>query len=235
MGKSVKPRAAPSPIPHTPSRKAAGLLGGTFDPIHFGHLRLAEEMGEVLGLETVHILPAGQPPHRGQPRADARHRLEMARRAVAGNPRLVLDDREIRKASPSYSVETLAALRSELAPEAALTLFMGADAFIGLTSWHRWTELLDLAHLAVAHRPGFPSAVWEDALPEPLRKLLATRRAEQPADLGSRPAGLIHLHAITQLDISASQIRQRALRGQSLRYLLPDSVIDYINENRLYV
>jgi nicotinate-nucleotide adenylyltransferase len=198
-------------------------------------LRLAEEMGELLGLDEVRILPAGHPPHRGQPRAAARHRLEMARRALAGNPRFILDEREIHKASPSYSVETLTALRGELPPDTPLILCMGGDAFMGLTTWHRWQELLDLAHLAVAHRPGFFSAVWEDALPEPLRKLLATRRCEQPAELTDRPAGKICFHAITQLDISASQIRERALRGKSLRYLLPDGVIDYINENHLYV
>jgi nicotinate-nucleotide adenylyltransferase len=215
--------------------KAIGLLGGTFDPIHFGHLRLAEEMGELLGLDEVRILPAGRPPHRGKPRATSRDRLEMARLAVAGNPRFVLDVREINKASPSYSVETLTALRREFPAATPLILFMGGDAFMGLTTWHRWEELLDLAHLAVAHRPGFSSAVWEDALPESLRRLLATRRCEQPADLMAKPAGLIHLQAITQLDISASQIRERVLRGKSLRYLLPDSVIEYINEHRLYV
>lgn len=215
--------------------KPVGLLGGTFDPIHYGHLRLAEEMGELLGLEEVRILPAGRPPHRGQPRVAAQHRLAMARLAVAGNPRFVLDEREIHKASPSYSVETLTALRGELPAGTPLILFMGADAFMGLTTWHRWQDLLDLAHLAVAHRPGFTSAVWEDAMPEPLRRLLATRRCEQAAELSEKPAGLIHLHTITQLDISASQIRERALRGRSLRYLLPDSVIDYIQENHLYV
>ena len=212
-----------------------GLLGGTFDPIHFGHLRLAEEMGELLGLAEVRIVPAGLPPHRGHPRASASHRLEMVRRAVADNPRFALDEREIHKASPSYSVETLAVLRQELPPGTPLILFMGADAFMGLNTWHRWQELLDFAHLAVAHRPGFSSAVWEDALPEPVRRLLATRRCEQASDLRSRPAGQIYLHTITQLDISASQIRERALRGRSLRYLLPDSVIDYINEHHLYV
>jgi len=215
--------------------KAIGLLGGTFDPIHYGHLRLAEEMGELLGLDEVRIVPAGHPPHRGRPRVDAMHRLAMARLAVAGNPRFVLDEREVHKVTPSYSVETLTALRGELPAGTPLILFMGADAFMGLTTWHRWQELPELAHLAVAHRPGFTSAVWEDALPEPLRRLLAIRRCEQPGELVERPAGLIHLHAITQLDISASQIRERALRGRSLRYLLPDSVIDYIQENHLYV
>jgi nicotinate-nucleotide adenylyltransferase len=235
MGKSARPVGIPSPISHAPFPRAIGLLGGTFDPIHYGHLRLAEEMGEVLGLEEVRILPAGLPPHRGQPRAEPRQRLEMARLAVAGNPRFVLDAREVHQTSPSYSVETLATLREERPAGTPLILFMGADAFLGLTTWHRWQVLLDLAHLAVAHRPGFSSAMWEDALPEPLRRLLATRRCDQAAELLAKPAGLIHLHAITQLDISASQIRERALRGKSLRYLLPDSVIDYINEHRLYV
>jgi nicotinate-nucleotide adenylyltransferase len=216
-------------------KNAVGVLGGTFDPVHFGHLRLAEEMGELIGLQEVRLFPAGQPPHRGQPRAAAQHRVEMVRRAVAGNPRFVLDEREIHKDSPSFSVETLMALRREVPPQTPLILFMGGDAFLGLTTWHRWRELLKLAHLAVAHRPGFSSAAWEDALAEPLRKLLATRRCEHAAELCTRPAGRIFLHAITQLDISASQIRERALRGMSLRYLLPDSVIDYINENHLYV
>lgn len=217
------------------SRVPIGLLGGTFDPIHFGHLRLAEELAEVLQLDQVRFIPAGQPPHRGQPRATAPHRLEMARLAVAGNPRFLLDAREIDKDGPCYSVETLTALRAELPPGTPLVLFMGGDAFLGLTNWHEWRRLFDLAHIAVAHRPGYSLATWEDALPDPLRKLLSTRRCEQPVDMLDKPAGQVFLLTITQLDISASQIRDRALRGKSLRYLLPDPVIDYINENRLYV
>ena len=111
---------------------------------------------------------------------------------------------------------------------------MGGDAFLGLTTWHEWLRLFDLAHIAVAHRPGYSLASWEDALPDALRKQL-TRRSEQAAEIAEKPAGRVFLHTITQLDISASQIRDRALRGKSLRYLLPDPVIDYINENHLYV
>jgi nicotinate-nucleotide adenylyltransferase len=214
--------------------KPVGVLGGTFDPIHYGHLRLAEELGEALGIDQVRLIPAGLPPHRGQPRAEARHRLEMARLAVAGNPRIVLDGREMAKGGPSYSVDTLASLRTELPVATPLVLFMGGDAFLGLTTWHDWRRLLDLAHVAVAQRPGFAPTVWEDVLPEPLRKLFVARRCDQPGELAERPAGRIFVHAITQLDISASQIRDRCLRGRSLRYLLPESVIDYINENRLY-
>lgn len=212
-----------------------GLLGGTFDPIHFGHLRLAEELAEVLAIEHVRFIPAGQPPHRGQPRAAAVHRLAMVRCAVQDNPRFSLDTREIERMTPSYSVETLTTLRAELSAETPLILFMGGDAFLGLSTWHEWRRLFSLAHIAVAHRPGYSLASWEDTLPDPLRTLLSTRRCEHAAEIAEKPAGKIFLHTITQLDISASQIRDHALRGKSLRYLMPDSVIDYINENRLYV
>jgi nicotinate-nucleotide adenylyltransferase len=216
-----------------------GILGGTFDPIHFGHLRLAEEMAEVLRIDQVRLIPAGQPPHRGQPRATAQQRLDMANRAIAGNPRFLIDAREVGQtgehSAPSYSVETLSALRAELPPETPLVLFMGSDAFLGLTTWHEWRRLFVLAHIAVAHRPGYSLASWEDALPDALRTQLSTRRSEQAAEIAEKPAGRVFLHTITQLDISASQIRDHALRGKSLRYLLPDPVIDYINENRLYV
>jgi nicotinate-nucleotide adenylyltransferase len=196
---------------------------------------MAEELAEALEIEQVRFIPAGTPPHRGQTRAEAGHRLEMARRAVAGNPRFVLDAREISKDGPSYSVDTLTELRGEFPARTPLVLFMGSDAFLGLITWHEWRRLFDLAHIAVAHRPGFSPAMWEDALPDDLRKQLTKRLSEQPGELGEVPAGRVYLHPITQLDISASQIRDRCLRGKSPRYLLPDSVIDYINENRLYV
>lgn len=215
--------------------RPCGILGGTFDPIHFGHLRMAEELAEALDIDQVRLIPAGNPPHRSQPRAEARHRLEMARRAVVGNPRFVPDDREIARDRPSYSVDTLAELRAELPAGTPLVLFMGSDAFLGLTTWREWRGLFDLAHIAIAHRPGFSPTLWEDALPDELRRQLAKRLSEQPGELVEAPAGRVFPHAITQLDISASQIRDRCLRGKSLRYLLPDALIDYIHENRLYV
>jgi nicotinate-nucleotide adenylyltransferase len=229
VGRNVKTRVQTAPP------RPVGILGGTFDPIHYGHLRMAEELAEALDIGQVRFIPAGNPPHRGHPRAVAKHRLEMARRAVAGNPRFVLDEREISKDGPSYSVDTLAALRAELPAGTPLVLFMGSDAFLGLTTWHEWRRLFDLAHIAVAHRPGFSPSLWEDALPDDLRQQLTKRGAEQPDELAQAAAGRVFPRAITQLDISASQIRDRRLRGKSLRYLLPDSLIDYINENHLYV
>src|SRR5512135_3507350 len=131
-----------------------GVFGGTFDPIHFGHLRLAEEMADALGLERVLFIPAGQPPHRGAPRTAALHRLEMARHAVAGNPRFAVDAREVASPRPSYTVDTLDTLRAELGADRTLWLLLGADAFLDLASWHEWRRLFSLANIAVAARPG---------------------------------------------------------------------------------
>ena len=131
----------PSPLtPHAP----IGVMGGTFDPVHVGHLRLAEEMAEAIGLERVLFIPAGQPPHRGVPRTASLHRLEMARRAIAGNPRFVVDAREVQRPRPSYTVDTLTALRAELGKEQPLWLLLGADAFLELPTWHDWRQLFEL-------------------------------------------------------------------------------------------
>lgn len=213
----------PSPI---------GLIGGTFDPIHLGHLRLAEELGEALGLTEVRLLPAGTPPHRAPPAAAAADRLAMVQLAIAGNPRFVLDEHEIHKTTPCYMVDTLTELRGELGGERSLTLFLGADAFLGLTTWHDWQRLFDLAHLAVATRPGFDPA--RAAMPEALKRELTQRRSDRPAGLHSAPAGRIYLSETTQLDIAASRIRSRIRSGRSIRYLVPDAVLDYIARHRLY-
>ncbi len=218
----------------TPSKQAIGLLGGTFDPIHYGHLRLAEEMAEALGLGGVHLLPAGTPPHRPPPQAPAADRLAMVRLAIAGNPRFRLDTHEIGNPAPCYMVETLAALRAELGDKVAIVLFLGSDAFAGLTAWHEWPRLFDLAHIAVAERPGHSVSGWEATLPPPLVEAWQTRLADQPGELCTAPSGRLIRHAITQLDISASRLRRLLANGQSARYLLPDDVLDYIHQHRLY-
>lgn len=208
-----------------------GVFGGTFDPIHVGHLRLAEEMAEAIGLDCVLFVPAGQPPHRGAPRTEARHRLEMTRRAIAGNPRFAADDCEIHRAEPSYTVDTLTALRGRLGQARPLWLLLGGDAFLGLPGWHEWQRLFALAHIAVAERPG--AAVLEsDALPESLRAEITARQVADGSAAG--PAGSVLLRRMTPLTISATAIREALARGRSVRYLLPDAVLDYIKENRLY-
>jgi nicotinate-nucleotide adenylyltransferase len=216
--------------------RALGVLGGTFDPIHLGHLRLAEEARESLDLERVCLIPAGQPPHRGAPGSTADDRLAMARLAIAGNPGLEVDDGEVRAAQKSYTVLTLERLRAELGPQRPLVLILGADAFQGLPAWHRWTELFDLAHVAVANRPGHAphGRRWPAVLSTELDDACRDRRTSNPADLCATPAGRVIPFDMTPLAISASLIRDLVRNGHSARYLLSDAVLDYIDFHKLY-
>lgn len=212
-----------------------GILGGTFDPPHFGHLRLAEELAQALALPEVRFIPAGVPPHRSPPCATAAQRLEMVRLGLAGNPTLVLDSREINRLTPAYSVETLLDLRRELGDQQPLCLFMGSDVFPGLTTWHRWRELFGLAHIVVAQRPGYAGLARAVAtMPAELRDELNRRLVNEPQALSGQPAGCIIVQTVTALDISATQIRSELAAGRSPRYLLPDAVLDYIQTNSLY-
>lgn len=208
-----------------------GVFGGTFDPIHFGHLRLAEEMALALGLGRVLFVPAGQPPHRDAPQVTAAHRLEMVRLAIAGNPFFALDAREVQRDQPSYTVDTLTALRAELGAEQGLWLMLGADAFLGLANWHRWQQLFELANIAVVTRPG-AQALHADALLDPLKSEVFPRLVADPSAAGS--AGSVHFQAMTPLEISATAIRNILSRQGSARYLLPEAVLNYIHEHQLY-
>ena len=212
-----------------------GILGGTFDPVHFGHLRLAQEVSAALKLEEVRFVPSGTPPHRPQPGATADHRLAMVRLAIAGNPKFNVDEREIRRAGPGYMVDTLAEFRAEFGPSRPLALLLGADAFLDLATWHQWHRLFDLAHIVVAHRPGFPVDTWGQHMPQPLAREYADRLIQQPLAVHLAPAGGIAVTPITLLDISATKIRDVVNAHASPRYLLPDSVLDYIEQKRLYI
>lgn len=208
-----------------------GVFGGTFDPIHFGHLRLAEEMAEGLGLSQVRFTPAGQPPHRGTPRTAATHRLEMVRCAIVGNPRFEVDAREVERPDPSYTVDTLTALRAELGNEQPLWLLLGTDAFAGLPGWHQWRQLFALANIVVATRPD-TAGIQTGNLPEELKQELSQRQVQNGSATG--PAGAVILQNMTALDISATRIRATLARQNSARYLLPDAVLDYIHQHQLY-
>ena len=214
-------------------RAPIGIFGGTFDPVHFGHLRLAEEAREQLGLAAVRWIPAGQPPHRGTPRSEPRHRLEMVRLAIAGHPAFHLDDAEAVSADSSYTVPTLMRLRTELGSERPLVLLLGADAFLGLETWHRWRELFLLAHVAVAKRPGNTLDVAR--MTEALATEFTTRCGHSTVALSENPAGRILPFSITALDISATQLRSHFAAGRSARYLLPEPVLDYIFYHQLYL
>lgn len=209
-----------------------GILGGTFDPIHFAHLRLAETARETLRLERVRLVPAGQPPHREQPGSSAAHRLAMTRLAVRDNPALEVDDAEVRAAQKSYTVTTLERLRAEWGAQRPLVLILGSDAFAGLPDWHRWSELFDLAHLAVAVRHGYGEADAAE-YPAELERLRRERISHDSVDLRA-PAGRLFQIRMEPLAISASLIRQLIALRHSPRYLLPQSVLDYIALHDLY-
>jgi nicotinate-nucleotide adenylyltransferase len=209
-----------------------GILGGTFDPVHFGHLRLAEEAREALGLSLVLWIPAGLPPHRAPPETPAETRLEMVRIAIQDNPAFAIDDSEVRSEAPSYTVVTLERLRSRMGYAQPLVLLLGVDALLGLPTWHRWRELFDLAHLGVADRPGYPLHMRD--LPEPLAAEFPKRLNKDPAALRDAPAGCIVAFDMTPLAISSTRIRAAIQSEKSCRYLLPDRVRGYIELNRLY-
>lgn len=210
-----------------------GIFGGTFDPVHVGHLRLAEEAREALGLSAVRWIPAGQPRHRGQPMAAAGHRLRMVELALAGHPRFEIDPAEATSGEASYTVPTLERLRRTLGSR-PLVLLLGADAYAGLPGWHRWQEIFSLAHVAIAHRPGF--ALEPSALPAALREIHRARAVadDHPAALSAVPAGCVIGFPTTPLDVSATRIRELLAAGRSVRYLLPQAVIDYIHHHHLY-
>ena len=211
-----------------------GIFGGTFDPIHFGHLRLAEELAEAAKLGEVRFMPSGTPPHRSAPGASAPDRVEMARLATADNSRFSVDDRETRRAGPGYTFDTLTELRQEVGSNRPLALLLGADAFLDLATWHRWHALFDLAHMIVAYRPGFPIDSWQARMPEPLAHEYAARSMQQPLAVHLAPAGGIVAVSMTGLDISATFVRTALRSGASVRYLLPEPVLDYIRSRRLY-
>lgn len=220
----------------SPDSRPLGVLGGTFDPIHFAHLRLAEEAREALALAEVALIPAGTPPHREVPGSSAEHRLAMVELAVAGNSRLRCEDLEVRTQGRSYTVLTLERLREREGSDRPLVLILGADAFAGLPAWHRCDELLGLAHIAVANRPGHAPRErgWPDVMSPELANLCAGRITREADALHAAPAGLVLPFEMTPLAISATQIRNLVAHGRSPRYLLPDSVVDYIGRHCLY-
>jgi nicotinate-nucleotide adenylyltransferase len=216
------------------SSPTIGILGGTFDPIHNGHLRLAQEALEQCGLAAVRIIPAGTPPHRNKPHAAAKHRLEMTRLAVAGNAALILDEREIHRNGPSYTVDTLASLRTELGMQQPLCLLMGGDAFLQLDTWHEWKQLFELAHIVVMQRNGRPLGNLIEQANSALREQYRARLAPAPGALHEAPAGRIAVIDMPALEISATDIRSRCAQGKSLLYLVPEAVAEYIQNHHLY-
>lgn len=205
----------------------AGIFGGMFDPVHYGHLRTAFELKAKLDLDEVRFVPCANPPHRDAPSA-GELRLRMLRAACADAPGFVVDARELERGGPSYTVDTLASIRAER-PDEPLCLILGMDAFLGLPSWHRWERLLDLAHIAVAHRPG-----WHAPRDGALGRLVQGCRTADVADLHRDAAGRLHIEEVTQLEISSTDLRRTIAGGLDPKYLLPESVREIIAETHCY-
>lgn len=206
-----------------------GVFGGTFNPVHYGHLRSALELVERLQLEQLRLMPSAVPPLRELPSCAAEHRAAMVELAVAGEPRLVCDVRELRRSGKSYTIDSLTELREELGAQRSVCMIMGCDAVLDITAWYRWQDLLELAHIVVIARPG-----W--ALPDSgeVAYWLQQHRLSGAGELRKRPAGGILVEELRPQAISSTEIRAMLAAGQSARYLMPQSVLDYIETHNLY-
>lgn len=202
-----------------------GIYGGTFNPVHYGHLRTALEVKELFNLDELRLIPCRLPPHREQPDVPGEMRLQMLQIAVEGMPGFRVDRCELEREGPSYMVDTLRSLREDF-PDTPLLLFIGADAFAGLERWHQWQRLFDYAHIVVMTRPGFNR--------QPLSEFLQQRVVEDRKPLRARQAGCLFFQPVTLLDISATQIRYIIANAGNPRFLLPDAVLAFIQQHQLY-
>jgi nicotinate-nucleotide adenylyltransferase len=217
-------QARPSPL---------GIFGGTFDPVHNGHLTIAGRLGKYLSLEALHMVPCKIPPHRDNPHASDEQRLAMLHLATEDMEDIVIDARELQNNRISYTVDTLKSFRDESGADVSLVLCMGADAFASLHTWHHWEQILELAHITVATRPG-----TGNSLAGSLRALLSECHTEIPDDLNSRPSGLIHMANLGEIAVSSSEVRKILFSGHpdlaSLSTLLPSNVLEYIQRYNVY-
>lgn len=207
-------------LPLVSAMRPLAIFGGTFDPVHVGHLRAGWEAAEALDAE-VRLVPARVPPHRPQPVATAEQRAAMLRAALAGQDRLTLDLRELDREGPSFTFDTLAGLRNEIGAAHPLVLLVGADAFAGLSGWHRWRELFALAHMCILTRPG-----QIPALDGALAAEVAARMVDDASALRTASAGRVLNMIVTSLGISATRIRDELANGGDPRWLVPDALLD---------
>lgn len=205
-----------------------GILGGMFDPVHIGHLRPALDVLQALGLEEVRLIPCSHPPHRPAPLATGEQRAAMLEAAVHRYPQLVVDRRELVRAGPSWTFETLQELRRESGSR-SLCLLVGMDAFHGLPAWHRWQELIELSHMVVMTRPG---AVFE-AHGE-LADFVNRHRVRDPSLLEHQACGRVLFQPVTQLEISSTRVRELLAAGSSAGFLVPETVLEFIQHEGLY-
>ena len=205
-----------------------GILGGTFDPVHFGHLRPALDIQQALDLEEVRLIPCNIPPHRPQPVADAPQRVAMLEAAISNFPEFSIDRRELERDGPSWTFDTLTSLRAELGAK-SLCLLIGMDAFHGLPTWHRWRELINQCHMVVMTRPGSEFHAEGE-----LEDFINRHRAVDLAQLGNHAAGRVLFQSVTQLEISGTRIRTLLAHGESAGFLVPEAVLEIIRREGLY-
>lgn len=211
-----------------------GIYGGTFDPIHYGHLRIAEELIDIIGLSRIIFVPAGAPRLRAAPVASRHHRAAMVRLAIQNNTMFSLDEREINRPGMSTTVASLREYKCELGEGITLCFILGIDAFVKINQWQNWYELFNLCHIVIVARPGYASINDHQSLPAEVRKEFIARHILNADDLKFQSNGFIYTAQTSLLEISASRIRSLISSGKSIRYLLPENVSDYIQSNYLY-
>lgn len=209
-------------------QQAIGFLGGTFDPIHFGHLRPALEIREALSLQQLYLMPNHIAPHKSSSHASAKHRSEMVRLAVQSQPKITLDSRELNRSTPSYTIDTLKELKNEH-PIRPICFIMGMDSLISFDTWHQWQEILNYCHLIISQRPG-----WHGKFNSRVQEVVDRCTSLNKQDLHHLPYGKIYFLTTSQLDISSTQIRRLLNNKISIDYLVPEAVNDYIKQHKLY-
>jgi|TARA_B110000977_G_scaffold182617_1_gene244424 nicotinate-nucleotide adenylyltransferase len=208
---------------------AVALFGGTFNPVHIGHLRVAAELAELLQVDSIRLMPCAFPPHRGTPQATALQRLEMLQAALANQSVLVADDLELQRPEPSYSIDTLKLVREQIGTQQPLFFCLGMDALAKIDTWQQWQELLNHCHIVVSSRP-------DSALPQPgpLADWIDAHRCDDLPSLRQSSGGKIHFCELTMLDLSSTEIRRKLARGENIQFMTPDAVVDYIQQHHLY-
>ncbi len=208
---------------------AIALLGGTFDPVHCGHIEIGTQLADYLDVEHVRLMPCGIPAHREPPTANPQQRLEMLGLAIAKRTKLTIERCEIAHTKPSYSIDTLRQIRADIGPVTRLFMCLGMDALEHLHHWHEWRQLLDYCHILVVSRPGteYPVAL-------PLKAWIKDHQSDRSVTDELRPAGCLYFCTLSLLDISSTQIRQHLKQHRSIEHLTPDAVIDYIHRHNIY-
>lgn len=213
----------------TTNKHPIGLFGGTFDPIHKGHIAIANELIHALELHAMHFIPNKEPMHRHKPKASAEHRLAMVRIATARNPKFIVNDVEMRRPGPTYTIDTLTQIRNQI-PNQPLCLILGKDVFSSMNTWHEWENIPALVHLVIINRPGVPLSYdpW-------MKTLLKEHETNNIRKLCLKPGGYILQHEIEPMMISATEIRKKLKAGKDVSNEVPTEVLRYIQQHRLYI